>query len=142
MRRPILLTLTTILTITTILLLNTNAGAASYCANSFPDDGYAGPHWRSINGGTMYGNTLKVDCPTQQTAYDYTYMVQRSVNGGPFTVLFSVHKTGTGSIQTSFSASPIGCDPTNSTYRTRVKNNITFSAINKPGGGGAISLNC
>lgn len=141
MRRPILLTLTSILTIATILTLNSTASAVTYCGDSFPDDGFAGPHWRSINGGTMYGNTLQVSCPTQTTDYDYTYMVQRSVLGGPFTVIFSVHKTGQGDIQTSFSASPEGCDP-NSTYRTRVKNNITNSAINKPGGGGAISLNC
>ena len=139
MRRPLLLTLTTILTIATILLLNSSAGAATACANSFPDDGFNGPHWSSTNGGTMFGNTLKVDCPTQTTAYDYTYMVQRQQPGGAWTVLFSVHKTGQGDIQTSFSANPLGCD-VNSVYRTRVRNNVTANAINKPLNG--LSLNC
>ena len=143
MRRPILLTATTILTVIVLLTLNSNAGAATSCGNSFPDDGFAGPHWRSINGGTMYGNTVKITCPSGSTSWSVTYRVQGSVVGsGVWVNQFSATRTGTGSTQFSISQSPIGCNPNDVVYRTHVENNVTGGTINKPSGGVGVHLTC
>jgi hypothetical protein len=119
---------------------STAHAAGDTCANSFPADGHGGP-WRTTNnGGTLHGNTVKIDCPTQSTHWDINYRIQ--IVGGPGCPCdeLNVHRSGTGDLQTSFSLSPYSCNIFQ--HRTHVDNNVTGGNINKPSGGSGTLLTC
>jgi hypothetical protein len=111
------------------------------CANSFPGDGHNGPWHTPENGGTLHGNTVHIECPTQSTHWDVNYGIQIISNGNPVWVLFD-HKTGNGDLTFSESIDHSPC--TDSIYafpfRTHIGNNLTGGNVNKPGGGGGVIL--
>lgn len=117
-------------------------GASGSCANSFPADGHPGP-WRTTNnGGTLHGNTLRIDCPSPSTHWSVRYQIQIVNQGQSAGAVFSTTINGNGSPpDQSFSLSPYNCD-TVFGYRTHADNLVTGGNANKPSGGASVHLAC
>lgn len=116
--------------------------ASQTCSNSFPADGHIGPWHTTSGGGTLHGNTVKISCPTQSTAWNVNYGVQFRSNGVWSFYTFD-HVTGHGDYQFSESLNPSPCGDSVYAFpmRTHVGNNVTGGNINKPGNdSGVINL--
>jgi len=115
----------------------TARAASSTCDNSFPADGHIGPWYTTAGGGTLHANTVKISCPTQNTAWDINYGVQYRSNGVWSFWMFE-HITGHGDFQFNDSWNPRPCGPNGDAHyvfplRTHIGNNLTGGNKNKPG---------
>lgn len=113
------------------------------CANSYPNDGHAGPYHTGDNGGTLHGNTVHTSCPSPSTHWDVTYTVQLVSNGQWETIMGPINRSGNGSpLDWSVQRTQDDCNQSIYAFplRTHIVNNVTGGTINKPSGGAGVHI--
>lgn len=111
-------------------------GTTAICGDSWGSDGHSGP-WYTGSNQTLHGNTLVINCPGANTAWNVTYWVFKTDGSGSTFSPIMVVRNGNGDAQWSVATSPVGCN-VGWLYYTQVKNDFTGNYIRKPSGGKVI----
>jgi len=122
--------LAAVLAVCGILTMPTSSVARSAtCTDVWNPDGQVGPWYTAPQ--TLHGNSVHIDCPTQNTAWSVHYLVIKQDGAGGMGTPIDETRSGHGDTSFSISTNPVGCNP-GWDYLTKVHNIITGGNIYKP----------